>query len=306
MEELVNSCHFWDGFFPACSRGVQEGILMELPKELFETATVHRSLTQDPVNGILSCGFFYKPTSRFSQEHLIFSHYGAFLLLSGSGYYSDPSGRRIALFPGCFVQRMPGCPHSTQVNPDGKWLEFYICFGRDFYEALADQGLMSREPVLFHGLTETLVRRCIGLRERFRATPESQLFSLFLAVQEFALSVTQTAQQEQSGAWEGVLSRAAEILCTPSPDYPTPARTAALVGMEYETFRKRFKAAFRCSPAAYQLQHRLDCSKQMLLDSDKSIQEIAWACRFSDGFAYSKAFRNRYGISPSQFRKQYL
>ncbi|MGI5958628.1 MAG: helix-turn-helix domain-containing protein [Massiliimalia sp.] len=279
---------------------------MQIPEYLFETSTIHRSLTSDQANGILSCGFMFKPTSRFSQEHLTFPHYGAFLLLSGSGFYSDPQGRKAELSPGCFVQRMPGCPHTTGVTPDGKWLEFYICFGRDFYEAMADQGLLSREPVLFHSLTQPLLDNCISLQERFRVTPDSQLFSLFLAVQEFALAITQTAQKEQIGAWEGVLAKAAEILCTPTPDYPTPQKTAALVGMEYETFRKRFKTAFHCSPAAYQMQHRLNCSKQMLLDSQKTVQEIAWACRFSDGFAFSKAFRNHYGVSPSQFRKRYL
>lgn len=278
---------------------------MEWSGKIFETSTIHRSLTPDPVNGILSCGFLRKQGSRCRSENLNFPHYGAFLLLSGSGTYSDLSGREIALRPGCFVQRMPGCPHTTKVVPDGKWLEFYVCFGRDFYEAMAGQGLLSRTPVLFHGMTEALVQNCMILHERFCITPEYANYSLFLAVQEFVLSITQTAQKEQAGVWEGPLARAAQILCTPDPEYPTPARTAEMVGMKYETFRKRFRTAFQCSPAAYQLQHRLNCSKQMLLDSDRTVQEIAALFRFSDGFAFSKAFRKYYGMSPGSFRKYY-
>ena len=68
---------------------------MNIPAELFHNDTAHRSLSADPVNGILSCGFLVKPTDHFSHDTMLFSHYGAFLLLSGSGRYSDPSGREV-------------------------------------------------------------------------------------------------------------------------------------------------------------------------------------------------------------------
>lgn len=292
MERLGVLCHFWYG-----------DARMEIPKELFRTATLHRSLTDDPINGILSCGFLIKPTDRFSHEELIFPYYGGLLLLSGSGTYSDPSGKRVPLTPGCFVQRMPGKPHTTEVVPDGNWLEFFVCFGKDFYEAMADQHLLSREPVLFHPLTEAMVENCRFLLERFRSTPDFQLFSLLLAAQEFAAALTQSAQNKQILPWENRLSKAAEFLCTPMPEYPSPAQAAAMVEMEYETFRKRFKTAFRCSPAAYQTRHRLNYSKQLLVGTKKTIQDIALACGFADGFAFSKAFRQYYGMSPTQFRK---
>lgn len=278
---------------------------MEISKSLFHNDTAHRSLSADPVNGILSCGFLIKPTDRFSHDTVLFSHYGAFLLLSGSGRYSDPEGSQIELTPGCFVQRMPGKPHVTEVTPDGKWLEFFVCFGRDYYEYMADQGLLSRNPVLLHPLTPPLVHSCSALLERFRTTPDDGTFSLFLSMQEFTVTLTQTALQESRGAWSAALRKGAELLCLAEPSFPSPVSVARQVGMEYDTFRKHFKAAFRCSPSAYQMQYRLNCSKQLLLDSGQSIQEIAAACRFADAFAFSKAFRRYYGLSPSQFRKHF-
>ena len=278
---------------------------MEIPKSLYRTETVHRDLTADPLNGVLSCGFLVKPTDRYSYETQIFSHYGALILLSGSGLYTDPTGRQIPLKPGCFVQRMPGCPHVTQVHPDGKWLEFFVCFGRDYYEALAEQHLLSREPVLFREVTEPLVEQCRSLLEKFRTTPDFELFSLFLAVQEFALSLTQSALNKSMLLWEGRLSRAAKILCAAAPEYPSPAQAAAAVDMEYETFRKQFKAVYRCSPQSYQMRFRLNHAKELLIGTGKSVQEIAWACRFCDGFAFAKVFHRHFGLSPTAFRKKY-
>ena len=92
---------------------------------------------------------------------------------------------------------MPGKPHVTEVTPDGKWLEFYACFGRDYFTYMADQGLLSRQPVLFHSLTPALVDSCRALLERFRTVPEGRNFSLFLSMQEFVVTLTQTALQER-------------------------------------------------------------------------------------------------------------
>ena len=279
---------------------------MNIPAELFHNDTAHRSLSADPVNGILSCGFLVKPTDHFSHDTMLFSHYGAFLLLSGSGRYSDPSGREVELTPGCFVQRMPGKPHVTEVTPDGKWLEFYVCFGRAYFTYMADQGLLSRQPVLFHSLTPALVDSCRALLERFRTVPEGRNFSLFLSMQEFVVTLTQTALQERLTGWDDALTRASELLCLPGEEgYPSPVAVAEQMGMEYETFRKRFRAAFGCPPSAYQMQYRLNESKRLLLDTHLSVQEIADTCCFSDGFAYSKAFRRFYGLSPVQFRKSF-
>ncbi len=275
--------------------------IIKIPSYLFQNATVHKSLTPDAVNGILSCGFLVKPTDRFSHDVITFSHYGAFLLLSGSGVYSDSHGRKTELTPGCFVQRMPGEPHITEVTGDGKWLEFFVCFGRDFYEFMARQGLLSRNPVLFHPLTESLLQRCISLLERFRTVSDRQIFSLFLSAQEFVMALTNTAQNEQFERWDRKMAQACALLC--ASDYPSPVEVAEKIGMQYETFRKRFKAAFLCSPSAYQMQYRLNDSKRLLLDSNMTIGEIAWQCRFADAFSYSKAFHKYYGLSPTQFRK---
>lgn len=273
---------------------------MEIPRAYFSNATVHRSLSPSPEDGILSCGFLVKPTARDTDRDLVFSYYGGFLLLSGGGEYQDAAHPSIPLRPGCFVQRLPGVPHSTIVRPTGDWLEFFVCIGREVFESMANLGLLSREPVLFPGLTEHLCGQCGGLLEQFQAAPDGESAALFLSAQKFLLDVAEASRNIRLGAMQGPMTRAAEILC--GPDFPSPAETAEQLGMGYETFRKQFRQAYQCPPAAYQMRHRLNLAKQLLLDSTKSIQEIAFLCRFSDAFAFSKAFRQRFGLSPSRFR----
>lgn len=278
---------------------------MEIPSWYYTSTTIHRSLGNDPVNGILSCGFLVKSGNR-SDRDLCFSHYGGLLLLNGRGEYLGENGQKIPLEPGAFVQRMPGVTHSTIVEPESGWLEFFVCFGRDFYESMAAMGLFRREPVMQPGLNDALIARCGALMQEFRTTPDESLPRLFLSAQEFLLTIVDLDRQRELGTSQQALRDAARMLCTAAPDYPTPAETAAFLGMEYETFRKKFRSAFGRPPGAYQLRHRLDYAKKLLLDSNRTIEEIALACRFSDIFAFSKAFRTHFGLSPRQFRESHL
>ncbi|MGI5894920.1 MAG: helix-turn-helix transcriptional regulator [Candidatus Merdivicinus sp.] len=278
---------------------------MEIPASFRANASIHRSLNQDPVNGVLSCGFLVKSSSR-SDRNLCFPHYGALLLLDGRGEYVSEDGHSIPLEPGMFVQRMPGIRHSTIVEAGSGWLEFFVCFGRDFYETMASLGFFSRQPVLFPGLSEGLIARCGALMENFRKFPDEKNPALFLEAQEFVLTIMELHHRHTLGSLQQPLRDAAKILCTPDPDYPTPAQAAAFAGMEYETFRKKFRKAFGIAPNAYQLQHRLDHSKELLLNTTLTVEQIALQCHFSDAFAFSKAFRLHFGLSPRQFRNSHL
>jgi AraC-like DNA-binding protein len=67
-------------------------------------------------------------------------------------------------------------------------------------------------------------------------------------------------------------------------------------------FFRSFRQAFGTTPYQYILKKKLDLSRSMMNNPEISITEIAAACNFSDLFTFSKAFKRRFGISPSQFQ----
>jgi AraC-like DNA-binding protein len=48
---------------------------------------------------------------------------------------------------------------------------------------------------------------------------------------------------------------------------------------------------------------RLDKSKELLLNSNKTISEIAYAVGFSSNY-FSTTLKNKYGVSPKEFKKK--
>lgn len=279
---------------------------MRIPPTLYTNNTFHRSLNgAQNDNNIISCGFLYKPDASFTDKDCIFTHYGALLLLSGSGVYYDTQGVRRLLSPGCFIQRIPGRPHTTLVDATGDWLEFFVCFGRETYETLLHLGLLSDSPVIEPGLSPELLAKCTGVLHQFCSTPEAHTALLYTAVQNFAIEMHTASRLKQAGsACFDRMDTARELLARVTPSLISPQEAALHIHRNYESFRKAFRCIYGISPSAYQMNCRISHSMTLLLETRKSLNEIALICSFSDAFSFSKAFRKRCGVSPGQFRMQ--
>lgn len=136
---------------------------------------IYRCIGNEMKNGILACGFMRKETADRSQYHFSNEYYSCFVLLRGSGEYIAEDGTSCPLQAGSLVQRLPGVPHSTRVDPDGKWLEFFISIGKPFFESFCSLSVLNREPVLKAELLPGDLERYQKLLQSLKATPDSLL-----------------------------------------------------------------------------------------------------------------------------------
>ena len=65
-----------------------------------------------------------------------------------------------------------------------------------------------------------------------------------------------------------------------------------------------FKSITGYSPIDYLISCRLSAAKNLLAESNKSIKEIIDLCGFSDESNFSRTFKSKTGMTPSEFRKQ--
>ena len=64
-----------------------------------------------------------------------------------------------------------------------------------------------------------------------------------------------------------------------------------------------FKNIIGLSLQQYLQDFRLKEAINLLLHTEMKIENIAFSCGYSNGFHFSKMFRQKYGVSPSQYRK---
>ncbi len=77
-----------------------------------------------------------------------------------------------------------------------------------------------------------------------------------------------------------------------------------LCGISGTYFRKIFQANFAVSPQQYILSKRLTNAKIIIESGDfDSVADVAASVGYSDSLYFSRAFKKKYGVSPSQYAK---
>ncbi|MHC9036851.1 GlxA family transcriptional regulator [Cobetia marina] len=86
-----------------------------------------------------------------------------------------------------------------------------------------------------------------------------------------------------------------------------PLSIAALaeeLGLSWRQLERRFQQGLGCTPRAYHGERRLLHARSLLHDTRHGVTDIALACGFSSHSSFTRAFRRRFGITPTQARRQ--
>ena len=82
----------------------------------------------------------------------------------------------------------------------------------------------------------------------------------------------------------------------------TLAEMASWVNLSPYHFARLFRATFGCAPYQYVQEQRLILARDQLRNSRDKITAIALSCGFNDSSQFSRAFKSRFGVSPSGYR----
>lgn len=77
---------------------------------------------------------------------------------------------------------------------------------------------------------------------------------------------------------------------------------AKLSARSLSTFKRDFYEHYKKSPGKWLIERRLDYSKSLLKNTNKSIEEIIYDCGFKSRSHFIKAFKCRFGTTPLRFR----
>ncbi|MFH1498642.1 MAG: AraC family transcriptional regulator [Verrucomicrobiota bacterium] len=87
------------------------------------------------------------------------------------------------------------------------------------------------------------------------------------------------------------------------PAAPTIRELAADLGMSPSHLRARFRTSCGVSLGRHMRERRLERACGLLRLTSARISEIAEQCGFSSLYSFSRAFRNRHGLSPKAYRE---
>ena len=266
---------------------------------------IYRCIGTNFTNGILACGYMTKQSKEQSQYNFLIDYYSCFILLSGNGFYYTEDNCKIPIQASDMVQRFPGICHSTEIVPDGSWLEFFISFGRSTYDYLCSLNVIPKDsPIVKSNYNDNTIQRLSRLLSLLKAADDNELPYLSLEAQDLLLTLLiSTNKNHDADSLKESMEEACRILSSEISQTISLEEVAARINMSYENFRKQFRIYAGFSPFQYRIDQRMKHAKLMLL-SGISIKETAMLTGYSDTFSFTKQFTHSVGVSPGRYKNQ--
>lgn len=101
----------------------------------------------------------------------------------------------------------------------------------------------------------------------------------------------------------GWLKSAYELINDRCNKEVTVSEIAAAVGVHPLHLARTFRKFFNCSPGEYLRKCRIEMASNLLVNSKKSLVEIALISGFADQSQFTRSFKQSTGITPAKFRQ---
>ena len=246
--------------------------------------------------------------SRFRRSRLALSAKAPSLkyVLAGVETYTC-DGVRMALRPGDLMFVRPGVEMSVEIDGDDDTIG--LCSYLDERDAagLDAPFLMMRAPEVYAAAAAVLGARinrgalnAAALRDGF-----DDIKGAGVEVAKHSYAAYRRLGQMREAVRRDLFLRLdrARAFILDHVDRPMPLDALARrAGMSKYHFLRQFKAAYGVSPMRYFADARLDAARRRLQAAPGCLDEAAEACGYSGRSAFSKAFKKRYGFSPSLLR----
>ncbi len=270
-------------------------------EDITDNDVVYRCIGDDFDKGIVSCGFMRKRSAERSQYDFKIGYYSCLVVLQGSGRYIADDGTMIPLRAGDLVQRIPGRLHSTEIEPDGDWIEFYISVGYPVYHYLSTLGIIhADQAVQATQLASDWLPDFTALLHQLKGAADDRLPHVLIQAQELLIRMHNSARYTQQDHQEDKMAKACHLIGSSYNIHYDVKEAAAALNMGYENFRKRFKDAVGMSPQRYHAQHLMRQAKMMLL-SGLPIKHVAASLGYGDIYSFTKQFTKSEGMPPGRY-----
>lgn len=261
---------------------------------------IYRTARQPAPLAVL--GYGTHAITTWLDDRRLDSH-AAVLVQEGAGTLLSARGGRLAIAAPALFWLFPGEVHAYGPDPGTAWQERWVLFGGSLCSYFVDSGLIDPARPLV-ALSELPPIASLFGAIHSSIVDETPLGRAAGGVALHRLAVEAARQQRpaQIPAGGPDADALAAVLRARAFEAIDFAAFADEFGISPATLRRRFVSRFGVGPKAMQLDLRLDRAKALLAASDETIEQLAERVGFTDSYYFSRVFRSREGLSPSEFR----
>lgn len=241
------------------------------------------------------------------QHGRILEGFALLYISSGRGTFESKPHFSTAIEAGHAFLLFPGVWHRYAPDPQTGWHEHWIGFDGDLARRwLGYKFITPKNPVVKIATEDTVLATFSRVTQAIRANRPA-LQQILAGATDNLMGLIYSAQQAQPAADAqnaNVIEHAITRIQNEYQQDMDVKELARELGVSYSWFRHTFVAHTGLSPHQYLLEFRLVRARSLLAETNLSVKEIAMQTGFGDEFYFSRLFRQKQNLTPSQWRNR--
>ncbi|GAB4364290.1 MAG: hypothetical protein Kow009_00980 [Spirochaetales bacterium] len=198
----------------------------------------------------------------------------------------------------------PGVKHAYSPHRETGWDEYWVGFAGDHAHRLWKNGLFQPERSVHHiGVQNELItdfeEMLLLCREQSPGF-QVRLGALVLQLLSHLHAIEQKQKTDEQDS--EAVRKARQIMQNHICSDLDMRGLAEKIGLSYTQLLEAFRKYTGLTPYQYFLQLRIHHAKSLLQNPNLSVKEVSAALRFENQYYFSRLFKKKTGMSPSEWR----
>ena len=199
----------------------------------------------------------------------------------------------------------PGQEAVYQSDAEEPWQYMWIGFhGYIAKKTARFMGFTEENPVIHVHNLELLRKEIETIMEARELTFANMMkrFSSLYALISMMIDENSESKEPENPSNITYVNEAVEIIMQSYSKKLKISDIAAKIGISRNYLTDLFKNEFEMSPQSFLMNFRMEKAAQELMETNESVQNIGINVGYPDPLAFSKAFKQKFGMSPSAYR----
>lgn len=226
-------------------------------------------------------------------------------ITEGTGMLETDTGR-YPIKPGTLMIIRPGTRHRYRPNRKSGWVENYIGFEGALAHKFLNSSIFTLDPCIIQcGIREEIIDTYYKIFDLVQQEePGFQQIASGLILKMLGYLVSFHKRRNFSGTHiEKVIQEVRFHMRENIAQKVDLQQLAMEHHIGYAYLRKMFKKYTGISPHQYHLEMKIMGARELILSTDKSIKEISFELGFESIYYFSRLFKKKTGLNPSELRK---
>jgi len=256
----------------------------------------------------------YPPTKHPTNYMFNWKHgrtlpsFSVLYITKGEGIFETKSIKRKIVKEGSIIFLYPNEWHRYCPNKNTGWKEYWISFNGEQPRKFLEKNILQlNKPVINVGLNENIINLFSQILELLENETIGFREIMSALTYQIIAQVNSADRRKQFGGKEieKVILKSKIYLAENISKHVNFKELAQELNVGYSWFRRMFQHYTHLPPSKYFQVLKLNKAKTLLIETELHISEISDFLGFENQYYFSKFFKKRTGVSPSNWRKSY-